>query len=92
MFKLNGRSARGPSHMSQSSPSGGSESGNLPMPMGDMLSVSTGPGHGDLADRARLHQLGELGVELRRSPLRAHLHDPAIPAGRLDHAAGLPAR
>ena len=36
---MNGRSGRGPSHMSQSRPGGGSESGSLPIPSGAMLLV-----------------------------------------------------
>ena len=71
--------------MSQSSPSGGAESGTLPIPFGRHVVGQAGPGDGHLADRARLHQLGELGIELRRPPLRAHLHDPVVPPGRLDH-------
>ena len=63
--------------------------GQLADPGGGHVVGQAGPGHGHLADRARLHQLGELGVKLRRPPLRAHLHHPVVAPRRLDHPTAL---
>ena len=94
MFRLNGRSGRGPSQRSQSRPGGGAESASLPIPAGAMLSVRAARAtvRPPCRDSARSWRSMIVRKDLERrqraEPLLIQSGAPRPPAPRTRHARG----